>query len=58
MKKKFLIFAVSSATIPVVLWGLNTFIKSGYFGPIVQKIYTDDRDASGIFWTDAEISQE
>ena len=55
---KHLIFAIGVASIPLVLWCLDTPIKDGYFGPIVQKIYTDNRDASGIFWTDVESSKE
>ena len=54
----FLIFATIIVSIPFGLWCLNTLIQSGYFGPVVQKIYTENRDASAIFWTDAETSDE
>ncbi|KST64564.1 hypothetical protein [Mastigocoleus testarum] len=57
-KSRFLMFATIIVSVPLVLWCLNTLIQSGYFGPIVQKIYTENRDASAIFWTDTETSPE
>ncbi len=44
------------ALMPVLLWVLNSAIRSGYLGSTVREIYDADKDASGIFWTDAESS--
>ena len=45
------------ALMPLLLWILNGAIRSGYFGSTIKEIYDTDKDASGIFWTDAESSR-
>ncbi|MDJ0728102.1 MAG: hypothetical protein QNJ38_23645 [Prochloraceae cyanobacterium] len=43
-------------SLPLLLFSLNFAIRSGYLGSTVREIYDTDKDASGIFWTDAESS--
>ncbi len=44
------------ALMPALLLILNAGIRSGLFGSTIKEIYNTDKDASGIFWTDAESS--
>ena len=54
--QKYLSLVSVLCLMPLLLWILNGAIRSGYFGSIVKEIYDADKDASGIFWTDAESS--
>ena len=54
--QKYLSLVSVLCLMPLLLWILNGAIRSGYFGSTVKEIYDADKDASGIFWTDAESS--
>ena len=53
-QQKYLNLTIALTLMPLFLWGLNFLVSGGFLGSTIQQIYDGNKDASGIFWTDAE----